>query len=316
MRVEAKAHRPPRGRVNTAPIAIVNIRLREFEDAGSPARAMHSVLLGYYCSTRPDDLVYIDAPYAITNTQAADLFRAGLETRLQVLDKLPGARVFIFVLTHSEESSGDLFWDSGLSSDSLNDWWKRMIPDKLMMAGAKHDVTVALLSCGSLVEISTQRETLKMLAQGMQVQRVIAFGAHAVQAYFTSSFFTCYATTILIEGVFLNDTHFARLLQASPLLTRHSSVLLFTRQDSSKGLLHVKEFRWGHPTIQPYGNALPLQCPMCGRIYTWAFKAGKNGEQRVRCNGPGCGYSFQYTKGADQIPIRSGELGTWFMRYL
>ena len=87
MRVEAEAHRPPNSRVNNAPIVIVHIRLSELVEAGSPARLMHGMLHAYFRHTRPDELVYIDAPYSFNNMSDAEEFRTALEVKLAVLDR-------------------------------------------------------------------------------------------------------------------------------------------------------------------------------------------------------------------------------------
>ncbi|RPD67677.1 hypothetical protein L226DRAFT_577046, partial [Lentinus tigrinus ALCF2SS1-7] len=302
LRVVAPAHRPPQSRVNTAPIVIVHIRLAEFADAGSPARAMHTVLDPYYRTTRPEKLVYIDAPYSFDTAEDASEFRKGLNKELSVLTKLPGARVMVFIFTHSEETSGDLFWKTGESSDSLEEWWGNVIPDRLMKAGANHEVNLAMLACGSLVQSTTQRDKLKHLAERMQVKRVIAFGASAVQACFTGSFFMSFATSVLIEGVVLDNTHLARLLDTSTLLARHTSVLIFARQRAGDDHLQVKEYTWSHKCIQPWGQVLPMQCPECGSIYSFVVKSAHDGHQHARCSIKGCSYVTIFTSMGPRSP--------------
>ncbi|RPD59555.1 hypothetical protein L227DRAFT_611791 [Lentinus tigrinus ALCF2SS1-6] len=316
LRVEAPAHRAPHSRVNTAPIVIIHIRLADFADAGSPARATQTFLDPYYRTTRPDKLVYIDAPYCFDTVDDATSFRNGLTKKLGVLDQLPGARVLVFIFTHSEETSGDLFWTPSESSDSLQEWWAQVIPPALMTAGAKHEVTLAMLACGSLVQSPTQRQTLKSLAERMQVERVFAFGASAVLACFTGSFFMSFASSVLIAGMVVDDAHLARLLDASTLLARHTSVLLFAREKSGDHRLCVREYTWSHKKIQPWGQVLPMQCPSCRCVYTFVVKSGHDGHQHAYCSAKGCSYMSTYQKHADHVAIATGEQGAWMVRPL
>ncbi|RPD52045.1 hypothetical protein L227DRAFT_568855, partial [Lentinus tigrinus ALCF2SS1-6] len=279
LRVDAPGHRPPHAHVDTEAIVIINIHLKDFPDEGSPAKQMHTVLDPYYRSTRPGKLVYIDAMYSFDTTDDATEYRNTLSMRLKVLSKLPRARIIVFIHTHSEESTGDLFWKKGVSSDNLEE----VMPDRLIQAGANHEVTLAMLACGSLVQSATQRKALKTLAERMQAERVIAWGAAAVQACYTGSFFISFATTVLIERMPLSHAIVARLLDSSTLLARHTSMLLWTRRSSTDKDLHANEYIWSHPRIQPWGNKLPMQCPDCRAIYTFKVKSVHDAETKAFC---------------------------------
>ena len=147
----------------------------------------------------------------------------------------------------------------------------------------------------------------------MQAQRVIAFGASAVQAVFTAPFFTSFGMTVYIEGTMVDDSHFAFMLDSANSLNRHSSVFLFAREKKDQCKLHGKEFTWGHRTIHPYGNVLPLQCPSCGRIYSFDIKASHDGKEHVRCKGQGCSYHEVYGKVPGLRVIKGAEQGVWLM---
>ena len=200
MEVHVDGRRPQHARVNTAPVVMVHIRLASLADLGSPARVAHAALQGYYLPPHTDDLVYIDAPYNIQSTEDARRYRANTEKQLGVLNRYGGyvqlyhvlnhftsyarARVFIFIYTHSESTSGDLFYGDGVASMDLaqvcelqglmhytltlqqTQWWNDVICPGLQTCGTKHEVTLAFMCCGSLIANTEKLKDLQMCAQG------------------------------------------------------------------------------------------------------------------------------------------------------
>ena len=133
--LSVNGRRPQHARVNTSPIVIVHIRLASLADEGSPARVVHSALQSYFPPPHTSNLVYIDAPYNIHSTEDAKKYRTQTQKKLEVLKRyhvrpLAGesstdvvrferARILLFIYTHSEARSGDLFYGEGSASMDL-----------------------------------------------------------------------------------------------------------------------------------------------------------------------------------------------------
>ena len=138
--LSAPRRRPIHARCDTDPIIIIQIRLACLPDAGTPAQVVYSVLKAYFPGDQRGKLIYIDVPYNITCVEDAEHHRASFDDALKVLDRcvgpccicrrrsltVPGGyrfasgRILAFIYTHSEDTSGDLFWAKGVASDSLD----------------------------------------------------------------------------------------------------------------------------------------------------------------------------------------------------
>ena len=86
--------------------------------------------------------------------------------------------MLVFIYTHTEAGSGDLFYAHQLSSCDVQQartaitqgrsytltslqWWNEVMPDKLVTAGGKHEVSVALLCCGALLTTPAKFDVFK-----------------------------------------------------------------------------------------------------------------------------------------------------------
>ncbi|KAI0746120.1 hypothetical protein C8Q76DRAFT_790416 [Earliella scabrosa] len=224
--IEGDAFRPNQARVNTAPVVVVHIRLSSLNAAGTPAPVVHTTLEGYFVGKKAGDLVYVDAPYNITSVEESQEFKTALDRALAVVDRFERARILVFIYTHSEAGSGDLFYAHQVSSC---DWWDDIIPAKLKSAGQQHDVTVALLCCGGLLNTPGKFDAFMGCCMRMKVRTLIAFGASAVQAVLASPFFVAYIHKVYIEGVILDQSHIADMLTSALYMARHTPVFIMTR---------------------------------------------------------------------------------------
>ncbi|KAI0691560.1 hypothetical protein C8Q76DRAFT_803105 [Earliella scabrosa] len=266
--VPADARRPRHARCNTSPIVIVSLRLSTLNDAGTPARLTHAALQAYYTGEAQSNLVYIDAPYNLTSKRAAQAFKQAVDQAMLTVDAVEGARMLLFIYTHSEARSGNLFYTTHKASARLEDWWNDVIAPSLWHAGTRFHVTLAMLSCGALVSSAVQLRSLKSCAERMNVHTVIAFGASALQVAFTSPFFLAYVHRVYIEGIRADREHLGEMLSSSPYLARHTSVVIMTRIDevplqhdvAAPSRLRVEEFIWTHPTIKPWGIRTSCRC--------------------------------------------------------
>ena len=149
----------------------------------------------------------------------------------------------------------------------------------------------------------------------MHVQRVLAFAAVAVQAALSVPFFIAFVHKVYIEGARLDRTHIGELLASSVYLARHTSVVIMVRQGSaSLCALDVAEYIWAHPTIQPWGHELPLQCPSCGALSSLACTVHAKGVVITTCRARSCDYKREYVKDASWTMVKSGEGGRWMTR--
>ena len=149
----------------------------------------------------------------------------------------------------------------------------------------------------------------------MHVQRVLAFGAVAVQAALSVPFFIAFVHKVYIEGSRFDRTHIGELLASSVYLARHTTVVIMTRGVAgSQGTLDVAEYVWAHPTIQPWGHELPLQCPSCGALSSLACTVHSKGVIVTTCRAHSCEYQREYMKDASWTLVKSGEGGRWMTR--
>ncbi|KAI0710768.1 hypothetical protein C8Q76DRAFT_694785 [Earliella scabrosa] len=242
MEVSVRGRRPQHARVNTTPLVIVHVRLATLDDRGSPARVVEAALQAYFTGSRARDLIYVDAPYNFTCVEDADGFKATTDRQLALLERYERARVLLFIYTHSEDLSGDLFYGEHAASMSLEEWFNDTICQKLQTAGQRHEVTMVLLCCGSLVAKPGKLNDLKLIGERMHVQRVLAFGAVAVQAALSVPFFIAFVHKVYIEGSRFDRTHIGELLASSVYLARHTTVVIMTRGVAgSQGTLDVAD---------------------------------------------------------------------------
>ncbi|KAI0735634.1 hypothetical protein C8Q76DRAFT_690230 [Earliella scabrosa] len=293
--------RPQHARVDTSPVVIVHVRLASLEEAGTPARLAYGALQAYFTGPHASRLVYIDAPYNISCVEDSEKYKASLTDALGVLDRFTAARVLFFIYTHAETSSGDLFYDDSTSAASADQWWDDVIPHKLQEAGKDHNVTLVMLCCGAMLAFRDK------------------FAAHAALG---APFFVAFVHRVYIEGVPLDEAHLGDLLGSSLYLARHTPVIVLTRSSAERTAredvvsLTVTQYLWSHPTIRPWGSALPLQCPTCGGLSSFKCTQGPGGATVSTCLVPGCMYKRTYEKPATVNFLKGGEGGRWMTRLL
>ena len=90
--------------------------------------------------------------------------------------------MLLFIYTHSEDLSGDLFYSEHAASMNLQQvrspscfgvaslmswmqWFNDTICSKLQTAGQRHEVTMVLLCCGSLVAKPGKLNDLRLIGE-------------------------------------------------------------------------------------------------------------------------------------------------------
>ncbi|KAN0086259.1 hypothetical protein V8E55_007393 [Tylopilus felleus] len=90
------------------------------------------------------------------------------------------------------------------------------------------------------------------------------------------------------KSVVLHDFEFVNTLEQAlknaTLLGKHSGIIHVASR--------VTKYVWSHKDYQPWGTALPLQCPQCGLLDSWdsIFVRGGLGAYRFECKGDQCGW--------------------------
>ncbi len=145
------------------------------------------------------------------------------------------------------------------------------------------------------------------------MQRVVCFGAAALQAPLTVPFFMGFAISVYIEGIRLEHTHFTKLLGSASMLNRHTTVLLYARVAADEPALQLSNYKWSHKTVRPCGEELPLQCPDCGCLASLKIKTGPGNELRGTCEQKGCDFSRTYALLDGYKMVKSVEQGGWLV---
>ena len=153
----------------------------------------------------------------------------------------------------------------------------------------------------------------------MHARHVIAFGAAALQAALSAHFFVVFVHKIYIEGVLLDRHHVGEILNSSVYIARHSSVVVMSYPfrkpiPLASGYLHIDEYAWTHPSIRPWGQELPLQCPSCGALASLRARSTGGGRIDARCSRDACGNALHFLQPEDWRTIKGGEGGAWSIR--
>ncbi|TFK79028.1 hypothetical protein K466DRAFT_606454 [Polyporus arcularius HHB13444] len=165
-----------------------------------------------------------------------------------------------------------------------------------------------------LYKIEDGKESERMRANSqMRMQRVVCFGAAALQVPLTVPFFMGFAISVYIEGVNLDHSHFTRLLSSASMLNHHTTVVLYTRVAANQPVLLLNNYRWSHHTVWPYGEELPLQCPDCSLLASLKIKAGQGDKLHGTCEQKGCGFSCAYALSEGYKVVKAIEQGAWLV---
>ncbi|KAI0353429.1 hypothetical protein OH77DRAFT_1591419 [Trametes cingulata] len=221
------------------------------------------------------------------------------------------ARVLIFVYTHLHDSTGVPFFGANLAAHDLRNWFDVLIPEGVRPWLRKHDTSLFMLCCGSLVTSETAYAELKAQCLRLHITRLLAFQAQAFQAAFATSFFVGYALRFLVEGFSFNDTQIGNVLAQSHDLGRHSCVIMMTPRHDPPGVT-VAEYYWTSPTIRPHGENIPPQCPDCYALSSFNITCdSRNRTTTIRCQEPGCSYVRVYEPPKKDIKELPTVEGTW-----
>ena len=137
-----------------------------------------------------------------------------------------------------------------------------------------------------------------------QVSHVLAFDAPRLQTINIAEALMRVTKSVVIHGSELPQA-LEDVLRESPRLGMHTGVVhlsLGSQQDAN--VLNVGKYVWAHHDYQPWGMALPMQCPQCGTIQKWTSIYLQNNGYRYECGYSRCGYDDEARQAWPYVTIR------------
>ncbi|KAG1825173.1 hypothetical protein EV424DRAFT_1345847 [Suillus variegatus] len=254
-----------------APIAVIHFIVGGSNEVVTPVSLLSHYLEHYFPNGR---YIYIEVPFDITThksirgyTRAQDTHIIQLKTHLA-----HSGRVLAFFSDHSEEDSGWLFAgkDKGkFVAMSVSQVLSSVLgPYYGILSGA----TMIFLVCGSVVAHDDAFSELQEALLDYGVASAIIFTAKRFQPLVATNFLLALAEQVVIEQLNVHIA-FPSLLSLSSPLGQHTNVILMTRHDAGgTPKLLVTNFARAHTQTQPWGIAVPSQCPLCGSTNSWSEK--------------------------------------------
>jgi len=90
------------------------------------------------------------------------------------------------------------------------------------------------------------------------------------------------AHRVVVEG-FKVDKFMDNLIKSAPIVGRHTSIVHIS--DTDKGIAGVC-YVWAPRALQPWGNPLPVQCPVCLAVRSFKkWTVGTNNTISFTCEG-------------------------------
>jgi hypothetical protein len=122
----------------------------------------------------------------------------------------------------------------------------------------------------------------------MSIDDLIAFTAAEFHAALITPFFIDFTHRILIEGYSLNSSMKAMLSATSQThLARHTSVV-HMQLEAETSTVGSTLYVFAHPKWRPWGNRLPIACPICASPHSWSDVIKKGSTYSYVCRREGC----------------------------
>lgn len=124
--------RPQHARCDNRPVIVINLRLANLVEEGTPAHLIYGLFTPYYPGDRRSNLRYVDIPYCIHDQKGIKSHKAALDKSLSglfrldqflspllllmVFSSIPSGRLLLFIHSHTHDETGDLYFGSEMSS--------------------------------------------------------------------------------------------------------------------------------------------------------------------------------------------------------
>ena len=186
-------------------------------------------------------------------------------------------------------------------------WWADVISPglKQLATSGENQLTIGMLVCGSILAndaprcdlVAGVKECVLCGYSGckatvdaplrLSATHIFAFATERLQPVLTAQFFQTFVLHHLLEGATISGPVMAALLEQSVSLAHHSAVWRIFRPLGSEELAK-REYKWTHPTIQPHGEDIGLQCPACGSLSCRQGKTHHDQSVTVHCRKKDC----------------------------
>ncbi|KAH7919746.1 hypothetical protein BV22DRAFT_1133620 [Leucogyrophana mollusca] len=250
-------------KVDSRSLCIVHFVCKGQNVNGGPARMAKTYLEGYIGD---DSLVYVEVEFDLTLDEGERDF---VEYKMKLANYLVDekyARLMIFVTTHSDDTSGDLFVGPKCCFE-VGMWMDTFFGGP--MAPVVQGATVFLLACGTVVTLPDPFIAVQKKVTEYRFSSLWAFGAPGLHPNAVVPFVVAFCQRVVVEGAQPLKI-IAKLLAASSRLNLHSDVLHISPATSSLHHAEVHRYVWSHKTIRPWGSSLPVQCPKCKCLKSWS----------------------------------------------
>ena len=147
------------------------------------------------------------------------------------------------------------------------------------------------------------------LFNSLKVGNALAFDAHHLSAVTTTDVLMKVTHSVIIHGFeFADALDFC--IKECTTLGRHTAVLHFADK--------ITKYSWAHHDYQPWGHALPLQCPQCGILKPWVqVYVPQVPAYRMECRNESCGirdgkrkgekFSLQISRPSNSVMLSVGK---------
>lgn len=135
----------------------------------------------------------------------------------------------------------------------------------------------------------------------------IAFTAVRFQPAFTSHLLFAFVEQVLIERFPIRYA-FPHMLGQSNKLGRHTDIVLMMKDAPGEGLKVIR-YAWTHIDNRPWGQYLPIQCPVCGLVDAWR-SASKSRVYTFECTNDRCRKTLTFKQPAGSWMLMQGKTGS------
>ncbi|THH05935.1 hypothetical protein EW146_g9766 [Bondarzewia mesenterica] len=284
LRIVGQPQSSTTSRLSVGPLTVIHFRLKSLDARGNPATIATDLLAPFY----PTGTIFIveDIEFDLNmelNPTSLSVQVKRMVSLAKMLKSSSVDRALIFISTHSNEFTGDLYHEQE-GSCTLMDWFMAVVTEPLLRVLSTVDAHWFLLSCGAVVNVPESLQLLKDIISTYNIKNLFAFNAPTFHINLSMTFIIHFVMHVIIEGTPLFDV-LGHILADSYHLARHAGILhAYWDGPDLKSRLYC----WVHQTARPWGQRLPLQCPGCGSLRSFKVSGKHNLQVRdvvVQCRG-------------------------------
>ncbi|KAG2158721.1 uncharacterized protein EDB93DRAFT_1245953 [Suillus bovinus] len=259
-----------------APVAVIHFIVGDSKEIVTPVPLLSHYLDHYFPN---GGYIYLEVPFDIATHKGIRTYTCAQDARVSKLKShlAHGGRVFAFFSDHSEEDSGWLF--AGKEKGIFVAMSVSQVLCTVLgpYSGVLQGAMMVFLVCGSVVAHDDAFGELQQTVLDYNVGSVIIFSATRFQPLVAMNFLLALAEQVIVEQLDISKA-FPGLLSLSSCLGQHTKVILMIREVAhSVHNLLVTQFARAHMQTQPWGIAVPGQCPLCGSTNSWSARVAVRG---------------------------------------